>query len=101
MSSVNIMSENPAQDATPSHCVFLVDDDEHLRRLVRRWLEVRGLDVFEFEDGESCVEALEERQPSAVLLDLHMPGAGGVSTLQRIKARHRFLPVVVLTSERD
>lgn len=88
-------------ESSVRHCVYLVDDDDHLRALVRRWLEERGHDVMEFATGEAALDGLSVREPDVILLDLHMPGAGGVLTLQRIKARHRFLPVVVLTVERD
>ncbi|MEL6341063.1 MAG: sigma-54 dependent transcriptional regulator, partial [Myxococcota bacterium] len=106
MSAAGAISHNRegatnAIDPAERHCVFLVDDDEHLRPLIRRWLELRGHEVVEFATGEACLEGLAEREPNVVLLDLHMPGAGGVSTLQQIKARHRFLPVVVLTVDRD
>ncbi len=101
VSAANAMTSEPESAPAARHCVFLVDDDEHLRGLVRRWLEERGHEVLEFDTGEACLEGLTTREPNVILLDLHMPGAGGVSTLQRIKARHRFLPVVVLTVERD
>lgn len=103
MSSAKAVVDEPmdALATTTRHCVYLVDDDDHLRALVRRWLEEQGNDVVEFSTGEAALEGLSVREPDVILLDLHMPGAGGVSTLQRIKARHRFLPVVVLTVERD
>lgn len=39
--------------------------------------------------------------PLAVLLDLNMPGIGGTEALKEIRARHRYLPVIVFTSERE
>ncbi len=81
--------------------VFLVDDDADLRRLVSVWLQSGGYKVQELESGEACIEALGRTTPSVVLLDLNMPGQGGAQALRTIKARHLFLPVVVLTVERE
>lgn len=65
------------------------------------WLESHVDHVTEFSTGEACLAALETTKPELILLDLHMPGAGGFTTLRQIKRRHRPLPVVILTVESD
>jgi DNA-binding NtrC family response regulator len=81
--------------------VFVVDDDPHLRDLVSAWLEAAGLSPAPFDGGESCLRALADETPAAVLLDLSMPGIGGLVTLERIRAHHAHVPVVVLTATSD
>ena len=81
--------------------VFVVDDDNDLRSLLAHWLTKAGFKVEQFESGEACVAALGRKLPSAVLLDLNMPGIGGAQALGQIKAYNRYLPVVVLTVERE
>ncbi len=89
---------NRAEEDGP---VFVVDDDDDLRGLVAHWLTKAGFAVEQFASGEACVAALGRRLPSAVLLDLNMPGIGGAEALGQIKAHNRFLPVIVLTVERE
>ncbi len=81
--------------------VFVVDDDNDLRALLAHWLTRAGFVVEQFATGEACLAALGRKLPAAILMDLNMPGIGGVQTLQRIKAHNRFLPVLVLTVERE
>jgi DNA-binding NtrC family response regulator len=81
--------------------VFVVDDDSHLRTLVGGWVDAAGFRPVELESGEASVAALASETPAAVLLDLGMPGMGGAAALDRIRAHHRHLPVVVLTATKD
>jgi DNA-binding NtrC family response regulator len=81
--------------------LFVVDDDPHLRELVADLLRADGYGVSAFSSGEQVLLALTEATPSAVLLDLNMPGMGGEAALERIVTLYRHLPVLVLTAERD
>ncbi len=81
--------------------VMVVDDDPSQRVLVERWLQRAGYEVETFADGESCIAGLARFLPSAICLDLHMPGLGGMETLSRIKSTHPRLPVIILTVDDD
>jgi DNA-binding NtrC family response regulator len=81
--------------------IFVVDDDPLLSELVAELLRQEGYGVSTFDSGEQVLQALTEAAPSAVLLDLHMPGMGGEAALERIVTLYRHLPVLVLTAERD
>ncbi len=81
--------------------IFVVDDDPHLRALVGHWLSAAGFAPVGIDSGEACLRALSEETPAAVLLDLSMPGLSGLATLERIRAHHAHLPVVVLTASTD
>ncbi len=91
------MSDTPRPGADAG-LVFVVDDDVSIRLLVQLALEQAGHRVEVFGDGESCLEGLSRALPDAVCLDLGLPGAGGLATLERIKAHHPALPVVILTA---
>jgi DNA-binding NarL/FixJ family response regulator len=74
--------------------VALVDDHAMFRTGVRAELEKAGVEVVaEAEDVDSAVRAIEAHRPDVVLLDVHMPGGGGVEVLRRIGAR---IPVTFL-----
>jgi len=80
--------------------LFVVDDDANLRRILSVLLEVRGYRVRSFENGERCLEMLDEN-PAAVFLDLVMPGIGGMETLKQIRKMRQDLPVIMVTSVDD
>lgn len=83
-----------------SLAILLVEDDELFRLGLRvRLQQEPGLDVVaEAEDGETAVE-LASRQPlNVVVLDVGLPGIGGIEACRRIKQQQPHLPVLVLTS---
>jgi two-component system, NarL family, response regulator len=80
--------------------LLLVEDDE----LFRLGLQVRlqqetGIEIVaEAEDGETAVELVERYPFDVVLLDVGLPGVGGVEACRQIKQKYPNLPVLVLTS---
>ncbi len=81
--------------------IVVVDDDRLVADIVRNWLEEEGYEVAVFCSGEDCLAALSGLVPSAVCLDLHLPGLTGLDTLEHIHRTHPFLPVTFLTGETD
>src|SRR5688572_10283209 len=68
--------------------VALVDDHAMFRTGVRAELEKAGVEVVaEAEDVDSAIRAIQSTKPDVVLLDVHMPGGGGVEVLRRIGSR--------------
>jgi len=80
--------------------VLLVDDHAVVRKGLRALLEREpGLEVSgEAEDGEQAVRAADRLRPDVILMDLEMPGIGGVEATRRIVAQRPESRVVVLTS---
>src|SRR5205807_3469026 len=62
-----------------------VDDEEHLRELMERELPRRGYEVTVCADGREAFKILEKSKFDAAILDLRMPGVGGIEVLQRLK----------------
>jgi len=81
----------------PNELIFTVDDDPQIRGLLRIWLEEKGYEVEDFESGEDCLKALE-KDPIAIVLDLMMPGIGGLETLEGIQKADQDIPVIMATS---
>ena len=79
--------------------VVVVDDDESQRILLGRWLEDAGHFVETFSDGASCLRGLPRTLADVVCLDVRMPGIDGLETLEKIRAHHPRLPVIMLTSD--
>ena len=77
--------------------VLVVDDEPAIRRALRPPLAELGFQVAEASRGEEALQALRAAQYDAVLLDINMPGIGGIETLRRIRAFAPRLPVLMLT----
>ncbi|MGF1591351.1 MAG: response regulator [Pleurocapsa sp.] len=80
--------------------VLLVEDDELFRLgLVVRLQQETGIEILaEAIDGEMAIELTNQYLPDVVLLDVGLPGIGGVEACRQIKQLHPNIPVLVLTS---
>ncbi len=83
--------------------VLLVDDHELIRTGIRRLLtDVKGINVYsEAPSGEAAIEAVRERQPDVVLMDVSMPGIGGMEATRRLTHMYPDLKVIILTVHTD
>ena len=66
--------------------VLVVDDEDPIREIVRRYLQADGVDVIEAADGPSAIEAFTTSHPDVVVLDVMLPGFDGIEVLRRIRA---------------
>jgi DNA-binding response OmpR family regulator len=65
--------------------VLVVDDEPHIRTVLRAYLEADGVEVTEAVDGESALVVLRDDPPDLVLLDVMLPGIDGLETLRRAR----------------
>ena len=77
--------------------ILLVDDEEEFVTTLAERLELRGLQAQAATDGETALALIETDPPKIVILDVMMPGLGGLEVLKRIKAQHPQIPVILLT----
>jgi two-component system response regulator AtoC len=78
--------------------VLVVDDAEGIRSYLANLLELKGYDVDTAEDGRRAIALLEGgANPDVVILDVMMPGLGGLETLEKIREIDAELPVVMLS----
>jgi DNA-binding NtrC family response regulator len=79
--------------------VLVVDDDPTQRRLIQAVLEREGLSVAHAETGEQAIDRLVAGGAAdAIMLDLNMPGLGGLGALNELRGRGFGQPVIVLTA---
>ena len=82
--------------------VLVVDDHDLFRTGLRNLLEEEGVNVVgEAENGETAIRLASELAPDVVIMDLNMPGAGGVATTRRLSSLAPLSRVVVLTISAD
>jgi DNA-binding NarL/FixJ family response regulator len=82
--------------------VLVVDDHDLFRTGLRNLLEEQGVNVVgEAENGESAIRLTSDLAPDVVIMDLNMPGVGGVETTRRLSSLAPLSRVVVLTISVD
>jgi two-component system KDP operon response regulator KdpE len=77
--------------------ILVTDDDPDLRRVLRRTLDALGFEVAESSNGEQALKQVEAQQFQAILLDVNMPGAGGIVTCREMRRKHQQLQILMLT----
>ena len=80
--------------------LLVVDDDMHVRGMLREYLEGHGFDVREADSGAQMRDALEAEVPDAVLLDIRLPGEDGL-VLARYLREHYDLGLIMVTASGD
>ncbi len=77
--------------------ILVVDDESAIRRALRPPLIELGFQVIDVSRGEEALQMLRAGGFDVVLLDVNMPGIGGIETLRRIRAFAPRLPILMLT----
>jgi DNA-binding NtrC family response regulator len=92
-------SSPPAEEVPPSGGikVLLVDDEEDYVRTMAERMEMRDMGSDVALNGEEALAILEDDIPDVMVLDLRMPGMGGMATLERVKKLYPAVEVIILT----
>ena len=77
--------------------VLLVDDEEEFVSALSERLTLRGIEVDSALNGEEALARLQEKDFEVVILDVMMPGLGGLEVLRQIKTTHPNTQVILLT----
>ena len=77
--------------------ILVVDDEASIRRSLKGNLESRGYTVDAAETGEKAMNAFENRRPDLLILDLLMPGMGGIDVVRKLRAVST-IPIIVLSA---
>ena len=81
--------------------VCLVDDDSGIRELFKTLMKSSGLPALAYASAEDFLAHFEQKPIGCILLDVRMPGMGGLELLQTLRQRHVLIPVVMLTAHAD
>jgi PleD family two-component response regulator len=81
--------------------ILIVDDEEHIRKIVKFQLEKAGYEVATAEDGVEALRTVEEVRPDLILLDLMMPNMDGHEVTRRLKTNYQTsqIPVIMVTAK--
>ena len=86
---------------TAGNQIWIIDDDEAIRFVLKRALSRRGFAVECFEDVSSVRSALEKRHPEAMLTDIRLPDDDGLSVLETLEQKEIDIPVIAMTAFAD
>ena len=89
--------------ATEMNNVWVVDDDRSIRWVLEKALARADIPLRSFGSAAEALAALEQGDPppAALLSDIRMPGESGLVLLQKVKAQHPNLPVIIMTAYSD
>lgn len=81
--------------------IFVIEDDENIRELVKVALEGYGYAVEVFETAEAALECIVEADPALAVFDLMLPGMDGLTAIRRIREEKKIrnIPILVLTAK--
>jgi two-component system, NtrC family, nitrogen regulation response regulator GlnG len=81
--------------------IWIVDDDQSIRFVLEKALTREEFAVRSFTNSRDVLAALEDDEPQVLVSDIRMPGGSGIELLNKIKAKHRDLPVIIMTAYSD
>jgi two-component system KDP operon response regulator KdpE len=76
--------------------ILVADDEPQIRRVLRSTLSSQGYVITDAKTGEEAVESVRKNKPDLVLLDVNMPGMGGIEACREIR-RSSEAPIIMLT----
>ena len=80
--------------------IFCVEDDNSIRDLMIYTLNASGFEASGFSDGEQLFEALKEKKPELIILDIMLPGEDGITLLKKLRSHGNTsdIPVIMATA---
>ena len=81
-----------------SRKILIVDDDETILHMLKRFFDARGYQVVAEGDGLKAVERLKMEKPAIVLTDIKMPSFSGIDLIKFIHQNRKDVPIIVMTA---
>lgn len=81
--------------------IWVIDDDDSIRFVFDKALDVNGITHRLFEDGEKALDALKTEIPDVIISDIKMPGIDGLSLIQKVHAVDDTIPFIIITAHSD
>lgn len=78
--------------------VLVVDDEIEILRLLQRFLISKSYEVFIATNSRTAIQKVKDVKPDIVLLDIMMPGVGGIETLKEMKQMNPEIRVIMITA---
>ncbi len=86
---------------TTTSTVFIVDDDQSVRRALKRLAQSVGLVVVTFENARHFLDEYDPKIPGCLVLDVRMPGLSGLDLQNELQVRGISIPIIFITGHGD
>jgi two-component system CheB/CheR fusion protein len=86
-------------DAKPT--IFIIDDDDGIRAVIRSILEEKNWAVEDYATGEDFLKAYSPGRKGCILIDVSLPGMTGLDLLARLNRQDNKLPAIIITGHSD
>ena len=90
-----------SQDTSAAAMVYVVDDDDLVRRATARAFKSLGFEVASFADAQQFLDHKRLDRPGCLILDVNMPGLSGIELQDQLAARQIDLPIVFISAHGD
>jgi FixJ family two-component response regulator len=81
--------------------VAVVDDDESVRKAIKRLINASGLPVEDFASSEDFLRSDAYRDAACLILDVRLPGMGGLELQSKLAASNRNVPIIFISAHGD
>ncbi len=81
--------------------IYVVDDDAQARKMIEQYLGLHDIEVVGMSTADEMLRRLPRLRPNLVVLDIMMPGTGGLQALKHLRESGEDLPVILLTALSD
>ena len=81
--------------------IYIVEDEERIRNLESYALEKNGFEVMSFADSGGFYQAMDDRAPDLILLDIMLPGDDGLTILKKLRSSSEYdnIPVIIISAK--
>jgi len=79
--------------------ILVVDDDKHIKELLKEFFSFNGYEIFEASNGIEALDILNEKSCSLLITDMNMPYMNGIELVQRIRSFDVSLPIIGMSCE--
>lgn len=93
--------ENHSQQGLPTRRLLIVEDDPGVCSLLRRTFKGEDLELWIEQDGAAGLQRALNDRPDVMVLDVTLPRVDGLAVLEKVKAAHPTLPVIMLTGAHE
>jgi two-component system response regulator FixJ len=81
--------------------VFIIDDDDNNRKMLRCLIESIGLQLKDFDSAQEFLENYDREQHGCLITDVRMRGISGLELLEKLRAENIYIPVIITTGHAD
>lgn len=79
--------------------ILIIDDEDYIRQIIKRTIVKLGHEVFEASQGLEGIELITNNKFDLVIIDLIMPGKGGIETILELKHKYPHLNFIIVTGK--